>query len=114
MRIKRLCEQAHEDSRKNGWYDTEDNQPRNAGEMMMLMVSEIGEMMEAWRKRAPGGEIKPSEKIPEFSLLEEEAADLAIRLGDFCQYHGIRLEDAISAKMGFNRTRGWRHGGLKC
>ena len=110
MRVKELCRIAHTESRRNGWYDEE----RNLGEMIALIHSEGSEMLEALRKLDPEtGEIKPSEKIPEFTKLEEEAADLAIRLADFCEHTGVRLEDAISAKLAFNRTRGYRHGGIK-
>lgn len=109
MRVKELCRIAHTESRRNGWYDEE----RNLGEMIALIHSEATEMLEALRKLDANGEIKPSEKIPEFSKLEEEAADLAIRLADFSEHTGLRLEDAISAKLAFNRTRGYRHGGIK-
>ena len=38
---------------------------------------------------------------------------LAVRLADFAEHTKLRLEDAISAKLAFNRTRGYRHGGRK-
>lgn len=112
MHIKDLCRIAHEESRRGGWYDA-DGGKRNTGELIALMHSELSEMLETLRKLDDDGNVKPSPKTPEFSALEEEAADLAIRLGDFCGYLGLRLEDAISAKMAFNRTRGYRHGGKK-
>lgn len=110
MHVKELCRTAYTESKRNGWYDEE----RNLGEMIALLHSELSEMLEALRKLdLETGEIKPSEKIPEFTKLEEEAADLAIRLGDFSEHTGLRLEDAISAKLAFNRTRGYKHGGVK-
>ena len=108
MQVKDLCRIAYTESRRNGWYDEE----RNLGEMIALLHSEASEMLEALRKPDPEtGEPKDSEKIPGFNELEEEAADLAIRLADFCEHTGCRLEDAISAKLAYNRTRGHRHGG---
>jgi|APCry4251928276_1046603.scaffolds.fasta_scaffold10863_4 NTP pyrophosphatase (non-canonical NTP hydrolase) len=110
MHVKELCRTAHEESRRNGWYDAE----RNLGEMIALMHSEASEMLEAIRKPDPAtGAPKMSDKIPDFTLLEEEAADLMIRLADFAEHTKLRLEDAISAKLAFNRTRGYRHGGRK-
>lgn len=109
MRVKELCRTAHTESRRNGWYEED----RNLGEMIALLHSEASEMLEALRKLDDNGEIKESEKIPGFSQLEEEAADLAIRLADFSEYTCLRLEDAISAKLAHNRTRGYKHGGKK-
>lgn len=109
MHVKDLCYTAHIDSKRNGWYEEE----RNLEEMVTLMHSELSEMLEILRKLDDDGVIKPSPKIPEFSALEEEAADLMIRLADFAGYTGLRLEDAISAKLAFNRTRGYKHGGVK-
>ena len=109
MHVKELCRTAYTESKRNGWHDEE----RNLGEMIALMHSELSEMLETLRKLDENGEIKESEKIPGFSALEEEAADLAIRLGDFSEHTGLRLEDAISAKLAHNRTRGYKHGGVK-
>lgn len=108
MHVKDLCEKAHEESKRGGWHPG--GETRNPLEMMMLIVSEVAEMCETMRKLDPDGNIKMSEKTPEFTALEEEAADVMIRMGDFAGLHGLRLEDAISAKMAFNRTRGHRHG----
>lgn len=110
MHVKDLCRIAYVESKRNGWYD----QPRNLGEMIALMHSEASEMLEAIRKPDPEtGELRESEKIPGFNELEEEAADLMIRLADFAEHNGLRLEDAISAKLAFNRTRGHKHGNKK-
>lgn len=41
---------------------------------------------------------------------EEELADLAIRLADYCGYRGINLGAAIISKMQYNSTRPYMHG----
>ncbi len=106
MRIAQLCKLAHDASRAAGWHD---GPPRNQAEMIALMHSELSEAMETLRKLDAEGNVKPSKKIPEFTSLEEEMADLLIRVGDFAGMLDLRLEDAISAKMAFNRSRGHKH-----
>lgn len=79
--------------------------PRNQGELIALMHSELSEGLEAMRKGNP-----PSEHIPDFSGLEEEMADTVIRIMDFCSEFNLRLGDAILVKMGFNANRPHKHG----
>jgi NTP pyrophosphatase (non-canonical NTP hydrolase) len=118
MTIKEMCKQAHKTAVEKGfWSDTARIKKaqakglataeivRNDGEMIALMHSELSEALEALRH----GNGK-SDHIPEFSFLEEEMADLCIRVGDFCEARGVRLDEAIKAKMAFNKTRPHKHG----
>ncbi len=100
--------QAHEIAKAHGFWE-EGIANRNVPEMIALMHSELSEMLEAYRHKNP-----PSEHIPEFSGMEEEAADLIIRLCDTCEAMGLRLTGAIVAKMEFNRNRPYKHGGKLC
>ena len=52
----------------------------------------------------------PSDHIPEFTAVEEEMADLLIRVMDAAAGKGWRLGEALVAKIEFNRGREWRHG----
>jgi NTP pyrophosphatase (non-canonical NTP hydrolase) len=71
----------------------------------MLVITEVTEITEAVRAGNP-----MSEKIPEFTQAEEEAADAVIRLMDLAQGRGYRLMEAILAKMKYNRGRPRLHG----
>lgn len=72
----------------------------------MLIVTELSEAMEAYRNGNP-----PSEKIAGFSQIEEELADVLIRLFDFAGAHDLDIEGALEAKMDYNKKRAYRHGG---
>ena len=37
-------------------------------------------------------------------------ADVLIRIGDYCGANNLRLEEAVKAKMEFNKTRPYKHG----
>lgn len=93
--------EVHAIARAKGWWD----QPRNGGEAIALMHSELSEALEALRKGNP-----PDEKLPQFSAVEVEMADLVIRAMDWAQGMGLRLAEAIQAKAEYNQGRAIRHG----
>jgi len=72
---------------------------------MSLISCEVAEMIEAVRAGNP-----PDKKLPEFSELEIEAADVFIRLLDFCVENEIDLGVAALSKAGVNSTRPYKHG----
>ena len=77
----------------------------NTGEKIALMHTELSEALEADRKS-----IESSEHIPDFTGVEEELADLVIRVLDFAGHHNLRLSEAIVAKTYYNLTRPFKHG----
>jgi NTP pyrophosphatase (non-canonical NTP hydrolase) len=82
-----------------------ENTPRTLAEQIALQHSELSEVLEADRYGNP-----VSQKVPELSQIEEEYADLLIRVFDTAEKHTLRLGPAVLAKMAFNRTRPARHG----
>ena len=88
----------HLAARENGFWAKK----RNVGEMLMLIVSELGEAIEAHRKGDFGLELKDT--------FEDELADTAIRLFDLCGGLEIDLEKQMKWKINFNKSRKKRHG----
>ena len=101
MTIKELCKKSHKMAVKKGFWDKK----RNDGEIIALMHSELSEVLEGLRKGNP-----PSGKIPKFTSVEEEIADLFIRAGDYIEAKKLRIVEAIVAKMKYNSIRPYKHG----
>ena len=98
-----MAHAVHQNAIQHGWWDN----PREDGTIIMLVVTELAEAVEAMRD---GGGM--SDKIPEFSKEEEEIADAIIRIFDFSEAKGYRIGPAILAKHEFNKTRPHMHGKL--
>lgn len=95
------AEDIHSWAQGKGFWDEE----RNDGECIALMHSELSEALEGLRHGNP-----PSEHIPDFSAVEEEFADVIIRIMDTCHARGYRIGEAMATKMAFNEGRPYRHG----
>ena len=78
---------------------------RNDGETMALIHAEISEALEALRDNNP-----TSNKIMEFSSVEEELADAVIRIMDYCFGKDFDIAGAIEAKLEYNKDRDFMHG----
>jgi NTP pyrophosphatase (non-canonical NTP hydrolase) len=71
----------------------------------MLIVTELAEAVEALRKGNP-----TSDKIKDFTLVEEELADAVIRLLDLSGGRKWDIVGAMMAKMSYNANRPYKHG----
>lgn len=129
--MKNLISQAHEMAKSKGFWEGERNKP----EMLMLVVSELAEALEALRKdhyadqdvvESLSHDLELDRTDEEFLLkainwktsfeqgvkssFEDELADVAIRLFDLCGGLGVDLEKHIELKMMYNSMRGYKHG----
>lgn len=71
------------------------------GELVALCHSELSEMLEEFRKEGYTGTDE----------IQEEAADVCIRIFDMAGIYGWNLRKAIYRKMEKNKNRPFRHGG---
>lgn len=129
--INTLIKLAHEKAKNGGWWDAE----RNVPELLMLIVSELSEGLEALRNDHYAdksvvadlyNDLAINSHDEEFVLNEEqwkvsfeksvknsfedELADVAIRLFDLCGGLNVDLEKHIDLKMKYNSMRGYKHG----
>jgi len=132
--LNELAKKYHERARAKGFWD----EPRETGTLLMLMVSELSEALEADRKNkhADLSKMQPDvERLTEIFknshaqdlisadepfkqafednvkyTFEDEIADVFIRLFDFIGQRNIDIEKHIELKMQYNLTREYKHG----
>ena len=138
MDIKELIERAHDNAVSKGFYEcpycimhkgkcpecygTGKDHRKNIGELLMLVVSELGEALEAERKSLfplwemyqemidSGESFETAFRANIKDTFQDELADTVIRIADMCGYLKIDLEKHIELKMKYNATREHKHG----
>lgn len=112
---------------QKGFYE----KPKNIGEMLCLIHSEVSEALEADRKESyanligfeamlwKDNQIESWQEVENFKVsfsgtikntFEDEMADIIIRVLDLCAFKGIDIEKHIALKMQYNATREKYHG----
>lgn len=79
LSLQWLQEQVYKVSVSKGWHERD----RSYLEMSGMIISEIGELIEACR------DPQPSKKIPDHTNVAEEAADILIRILDTCEKFNV-------------------------
>ena len=90
-----LVKSCYKQSKEAGWHDN----PREVGTMLMLIVSEVAEAMEGYRKGLM------DDHLPDRPMIEAELADAVIRICDLAGSLNLDLGGAIIEKQQYNRTR---------
>jgi NTP pyrophosphatase (non-canonical NTP hydrolase) len=141
MTIQEMEEKAYATACDHGWHEGDNDMPEDVNRQLAciaLVGSELGEAVNAVREderadwEAYDGDRRQAEECHADGLyddgrkrqedvsnferhikdtLEDELADVVIRIADFCGAMGIDLERQIAAKMAYNETRSYRHGG---
>jgi NTP pyrophosphatase (non-canonical NTP hydrolase) len=122
--INELSKKIHQNARDKGFYAA----PRNIGEMLCLIHSEVSEALECDRKEFFAHLTTEQESIlsgsptdsdfqtyfQEFvkDTFEDELADIMIRVMDLAEHKGVDLEKHILLKMRYNSLRPHKHGKL--
>lgn len=91
--LNELAALCHTIAVEKGFWDQE----RNMGEALMLIVTELAEAMEGYRRQ-------------DQENFKEEIADAFIRLLDLCGGFQIDIEEEIEKKSRKNMHRPYKHG----
>jgi NTP pyrophosphatase (non-canonical NTP hydrolase) len=121
--LNKLRDNIHNANKAKGFWD----KPRNVGELLMLVTSELSEAMEADRGRGNQLNIEAFNNVLKLYLEDDEVfkvtfekyikdtyndeiADAIIRLFDLAGGHNIDLDFHINAKLKYNSMRERLHG----
>ena len=100
--LDRLSEEIHQRNVDAGWWsdlNTGKRKERNKGELLMLVVSELAEAMEADRKGLM------DDKLPHIDGFTVELADTLIRIFDIAGAYNLKLGLAVKEKLEYNKNR---------
>lgn len=134
--LNSLASEIHLNAVNHGWWGDPDSKTpildgnRNFSEVLALIHSEVSEALEAYRDGMPLNvqfsqhkdglvchnneqcrSLKGTSDETKPVGVPSEMADIIIRVLDACAAYGIDIEVAMKAKMDYNRTRPYRHGG---
>lgn len=93
--INQIADQIYQNNRAVGWWD----KPRNKGEVIALMHSELSECLEGVRKDSM------DDHLPHRKMEEVELADAVIRIFDYAAGFGWNLGNAMVEKLEYNKNR---------
>ena len=113
-----LSDEIHNLAREKGWYDVEQTDDAFLERACNNLHDEISELHEAWRNNKLRDPCDKAKKMEELGLkpltcIEEEMADIVIRVLDDCARLKIDIQTAIETKHEYNKTRPARHGGKR-
>ena len=102
--LNELRDNAYITALEKGWWE----QDKTFGDVLALIHSEVSEVLEAHRKNF----VYIMDKHPIVSdEVQEELADIIIRVLDVCGKANVNIGRAVYDKMVKNEKRLYRHGG---
>ncbi|MFH1247929.1 MAG: hypothetical protein V1490_02105 [Candidatus Omnitrophota bacterium] len=116
--INYLADEVHKLAWEKGWHNKEEGEDAFVERACNNLHNEISELHEAWRGNKLRELCSKAEKmrslgIEPLTCIEEEMADIVIRVLDNARKLNVDILSAIQRKHNFNKTRELRHGGKR-
>jgi NTP pyrophosphatase (non-canonical NTP hydrolase) len=105
--LDEIADAVHDLAWEKGWHNESETEDSFIERMCNNLHDEISELHEAWRRNKLR---EGCDKPIELSCLEEELADIIIRVLDSAKRLNINIRRAIEVKHEYNKTRPYRHG----
>jgi NTP pyrophosphatase (non-canonical NTP hydrolase) len=116
--LDQIADAVHKLAWDKGWHSAEEGEDAFVERMCNNLHDEISELHEAWRNNNLRGICDKADKmaelgIPPMTCIEEEMADILIRILDNARKLNVDIQSAIERKHKFNSERSHRHGGKR-
>lgn len=113
--LSQIADAVYAEAQAHGWHSDSEGEDAFVERACNNLHDEVSELHEAWRNnqlRTPCDKaVKMVEVgLPPLSCIEEEFADIIIRVCDNCKKLGVDITRAVIIKHKFNATRAQRHG----
>ena len=116
--IYEIADAVYAQAQAKGWHSETETEDAFVERACNNLHDEVSELHEAWRNNHLRDLCDKAEKmaaagIRPLTCLEEELADILIRVLDDSRKLGVDIQDAVLRKHAFNATRPMRHGGKR-
>lgn len=116
--INEIADAVHALAWEKGWHRQDEDLDAFLERACNNLHDEIAELHEAWRVGKLHQPCDKASKMQEHGIkpltcIEEEMADIIIRVLDNARKFGVDIQAAIESKHAYNTTRAFRHGGKK-
>ena len=116
--LTEIADAVHALALDKGWHNTEEDEDQFIERACNNLHDEISELHEAWRNNKLHALCDKSEAmvtlgVQPLTCLEEEYADILIRVLDNCRKLNVDIQSAVERKHAYNKWRPFRHGGKK-
>jgi hypothetical protein len=107
LSINNFAKEVHENSIYKGWWEKE----ISFTEFISLCHCELSEALQDYRDNCRVNRVYEKDNKP--TGIPVELADCILRILDFCAANKIDIEQVLTQKHEYNKTRSYRHGDKK-